>query len=155
MALLDSENYRDPLDPLRRFIPTPLRTRFRVGARSVVVQTNDFSLLPALPLETASGALDPSGLHWKLVRDPDAHGPLQEPLLLISGPLTIVGMGPACLLGVDHELRELSCFIGADVDARTFQEFLFPFLCRLATEATEPDFSKYSLRGLKEDTADA
>jgi len=56
MTLLDPTRYQDPLDPLRRFIPTPLRTQFRVGSTTVVVQTNDFSLLPALPLAAPSAA---------------------------------------------------------------------------------------------------
>ncbi len=155
MTPLDSAHYQDPLDPLRRFISTPLRTQFRVGSTTVVVATNDFSLLPALPLAAPSGDLDSSTLHWKLVRDSDAHGLLQEPLSLISGQLTIVGMGPACLLGVDRQRRELLGFIGMDVDARTFQEFLVPFLCRLSIEAGETDFLRSSVDGGNGDAADA
>jgi hypothetical protein len=155
MTLLDPTRYQDPLDPLRRFIPTPLRTQFRVGSTTVVVETNDFSLLPALPLAGPSSGLDLSSLAWKLVRDSDAHGLLQEPVFLISGPLTIVGMGPACLLGMDHERRELLGFIGMDVDARTFQEFLVPFLCRLSKEAGETDLLRSSGEGMNEDSANA
>ena len=154
MALLDSAIYQDPLDLLRRFIPTPLRTRFRIAAATVVVETNDFSLLPALPLETASREFLPANLSWKLVRDPDARGLLQEPLLLISAQLTIAAMGPACLLGVDRERRELLCFIGADVDPRTFQEFLVPFLCRLSTQTLETPAPEHAAE-LNEDVADA
>ena len=154
MALLDSAIYQDPLDLLRRFIPTPLRTRFHFAGATVVVETNDFSLLPALPLETSAGKFLPANLSWKLVRDPDARGLLQEPLLLISAQLTVVAMGAACLLGVDRERRELLCFIGADVDSRTFQEFLVPFLCRLSAEALETPASDY-LPGWNEDLPDA
>lgn len=152
--MLDSANYEDPLDVLRRFIPTPLRTRFRVGATTVAVETNDFSLLPELPLETGSGELVPSNVDWKLVRDPEAHGPLQEPLLLASGQITMVVMGAACLVGVDHERRELLCFIGAEVDARTFQDVLVPFLCRLSMEAVEA-VSWKSVDGPNDDVPDA
>jgi hypothetical protein len=134
VALVDSTNYQDPLDLLRRFIPTPLRTRFRVGDSNVTVETNDFTLLPALPLDTASVDAHPSDIEWKLVRDLDAPGLLEEPLLLSSGNLTVVGMGTACLLGLDHERRELLCFIGPDIDARTFQEFLVPYFCRLTSQ---------------------
>jgi hypothetical protein len=155
MTLLDTARYQDPLDALRRFIPTPLRTQFRIGSTTVVVATNDFSLLPALPLADPSHDLDSSSLDWKLVRDSDAQGLLQEPLFLISGQLTIVGMGPACLLGVDHQRRELLGFIGRDVDARTFQEFLVPFLCRLSTEAGETDFLSFPMAGRNRDAADA
>lgn len=133
MTLVDSTNYQDPLDALRRFIPTPLRTRFHVGDARITVETNDFTLLPALPLDTASADLAEPDIEWKLVRDLDAPGLLEEPLVLTSGSLTVVGMGTACLLGVDHERRELLCFIGVDVDGGTFQEFLVPYLCRLTT----------------------
>jgi hypothetical protein len=134
VCLADSTNYQDPLDLLRRFIPTPLRTRFRVGDSNVTVETNDFTLLPALPLDTAPADAHPADIEWKLVRDLDAPGLLEEPLLLSSGNLTVVGMGTACLLGLDHERRELLCFIGPDIDGRTFQEFLVPYFCRLTSQ---------------------
>jgi hypothetical protein len=134
MAVLDSINYQDPLDLLRRFIPTPLRTRFHVGHATVIVETNDFALLPAFPLMTEHVDLGPPDIDWKLIRDLDAPGLLEEPVLLTSGNLTIVGMGTGCLLGIDHERRELLCFIGADVDARTFQEFLVPYFCDLTND---------------------
>jgi hypothetical protein len=139
VALVDSTNYQDPLDLLRRFIPTPLRTRFRVGDSNVTVETNDFTLLPALPLDTAPADAHPADIEWKLVRDLDAPGLLEEPLLLSSSNLTVVGMGTACLLGLDHERRELLCFIGPDVDGRTFQEFLVPYFCRLTNQAAYVD----------------
>jgi hypothetical protein len=53
-------------------------------------------------------------------------------------------MGTACLLALDHERRELLGFVGADVDARTHQEFLVPFLCRMTNEA----FEEQLFRGL-------
>ena len=134
MTLVDSTNYQDPLDLLRRFIPTPLRTRFHVGDSNVTVETNDFTLLPALPLDTACASAHPADIEWKLIRDLDAPGLLEEPLLLSSGNLTVVGMGTACLLGLDHERRELLCFIGPDIDGRTFQEFLVPYFCRLTSQ---------------------
>jgi len=37
-------------------------------------------------------------------------------------------MGTACLVAWIHERRELLCFIGADVDARTFQDSRSAFL---------------------------
>ena len=134
MTLVDSTNYQDPLDLLRRFIPTPLRTRFHVGDSNVTVETNDFTLLPALPLDAACASAHPADIEWKLIRDLDAPGLLEEPLLLSSGNLTVVGMGTSCLLGLDHERRELLCFIGPDIDGRTFQEFLVPYFCRLTNQ---------------------
>jgi hypothetical protein len=137
VSLLDSATYQAPPDLLRRFVPTPLRTRFRIGTATVMVETNDFALLPALPLECGSPELVPSKLEWKLVRDPDAHGLLRETALLSWGQVTVAAMGAACVLGVDHERGELLCFIGADVDTRTFQEFLVPLFCRLSTESND------------------
>lgn len=131
--MLDSPGYDDPLDVLRRFVHTPIRSRFRIGSTSIVVETNDFSLLPALPLEESSGESHLPNVEWKLVRDPDAPGPLQDPLSLSSEQITMVAMGPACVMGMDHQRRELLCFIGTDVDARAFQEWLVPFLCRVST----------------------
>ena len=155
MTLLDAVRYQDPRDALRRFVPTPLRTQFRVNSTTVVVETNDFSLLPTFPLAASSDDPGSSRLAWKLVRDSDAHGLLQEPLFLISGQLTIVGMGPSCLLGVDHQRCELLAFIGMDVDARTFQELLVPLLCRLSIEAGDVDFWRSSGYEMNEDGADA
>ena len=50
MQRLDSTNYIDPLDALRRFIPTPLKAVYRIGSVRVMVETNDFTLLPILPM---------------------------------------------------------------------------------------------------------
>lgn len=136
MQRLDSTNYGDPLDVLRRFIPTPLKAVYRVGSVRVMVETNDFTLLPILPMETEADETGHGTLEWKLVRDPDAHGLLESPVFLSSGSLTVVEMGTACLLGLDHERRELMGFLGHDVDARTYQEFLVPFLCRMTNDAS-------------------
>ena len=134
MALRDSRLYRDPLDVLRRFVPTPHRASYHIGSAQISVETNDFTLLPTLPFnETRKQPLDVS-FQWKLIRDDDVSGLLEEPILLTAGEVTFVRMGEACLLGIDHERRELLGFIGADVDSGTFQEFLFPFLCRLSME---------------------
>ena len=127
--------YTDPLDILRRFAPAPLKAMYRIGSSRVVVQTNDFHLLPALPLEVNFGVSGEQVQEWKLIRDSDTPGPLGATRLLVCGLLTVVEMGPACLLGMDHERREVVGFIGADVDARTYQEFLVPLLCRLMQES--------------------
>jgi len=154
MEFTGPPNYADPLDLLRRFVPTPLRTRFRAGRIAVMVDTNDFSLLPTLPLESAAEDFGPDTLHWKLVRDSDVPGELQEPLTLLTGELTIVSMGPPCLLALDHQRRELHCFIGANVGAKAFQEFLVPFLCRLSEEAADPNPREF-VEGANKDAVDA
>ena len=154
MELTGLSRYDDPLDLLRRFVPTPLRTRFRAGRMVVLVDTNDFSLLPTLPLESATRNFDPPTLAWKLVRDFDVPGVLREPLVLLTGELTVVTMGPPCLLAIDHKRRELVCFIGAEVDTKAFQDFMVPFLCRLSAETLEPALREV-VEGINEDAVDA
>jgi hypothetical protein len=100
------------------------------------VETNDFTLLPALPLDTEWDEIRMPSFEWKLIRDLDAPGQLEEPLLLMSGKLTVVSMGTACLLGLDRERGELLCFIGAEVDAGAFQASLVPLFCQLTNEVT-------------------
>lgn len=46
----------------------------------------------------------------------------------------VVEMGPACLIGLDREKRELLAFIGTAIDKRTFQNVLIPLFCELTTE---------------------
>jgi len=154
MELTSPSPYNDPLDLLRRFVPTPLRTRFRAGRIAVLIDTNDFSLLPTLPLEPVSGNFNACTFNWKLVRDPDVPGHLREPLVLHTGDLTIVTMGPPCLLALDHKRRELVCFIGAEVDTKAFQDFLVPFLCRLSAESLEPALREV-VEGVNKDAVDA
>jgi hypothetical protein len=151
---LESINYQDPLDALRRFVPTPVTTRLRVGLATLIVTTNDLALIPALPAQTVSGKMIKRILDWKLVRDDDVHGNLQEPLQLCSWPLTVVTMGTACLLGVDHERGELLCFIGADIDAQTFQDVLVPLFCKLSINGLEIESFEFVDR-LNENTNDA
>jgi hypothetical protein len=139
MAPRDFAGYWDPLDVLCRFVPTPQRARYRIGSLQISVETNDFTLLPALPFHEERNLPGELRFAWKLVRDDNVTGLLEEPVLLTAGELTVVRMGEACLLGIDHERRELLGFIGTNVDSGTFQEFLVPFLCRLSNEALNGD----------------
>ena len=127
--------HADPLDLLRRFVPTPFKAVYRVNSLLVSVQTNDIALLPAMPLQTNTPPAAETDLEWKLVRDLDTPGLLTCPFVLNCGGLTVVEMGTACLIAFDHERKQLFGFIGADIDARTHQDFLIPFLCRMTDEA--------------------
>lgn len=135
----DFTRHNDPLDLLRRFVPTPLKAVYRIGSVQVIVRTNDITLLPTFPLGAELDVSRGQHLRWKLIRDVDSPGFLDEPVFLTSGVLTIVEMGTACLLALDHERRELLGFIGADIDARTHQEFLVPFLCQMTNEVFSDD----------------
>ena len=55
---------------------------------------------------------------------------------------------------LDHERRELICFIGAEVDAKAFQDFLVPFLCRLSVESLEAAVPEV-VEGMNKDAVDA
>lgn len=134
MGQLDPQYYNNPLDLLRRFVPTPLRACFCAGTLRVTVETNDFALFPTFPFDSSGRKDARQSLHWKLVRDFDVTAPLEEPLFVNSAPIRAVLMGPACLLGVDLERRQLVGFVGSAVDARTYREFLLPLLLRLSTE---------------------
>jgi len=150
----DRPTYRDPLDLLRRFVPTPLKARYRVGTLPVLVETNDFSLLPAFPLETDAENRGAPALEWKLIRDPDAQDTMQSPKVLKTPSLTMIEMGPSCLVGIDHERRELLGFIGANVDAGTYREFVLPFLCLVTRNEFSTDESATALSGKKEGILD-
>jgi hypothetical protein len=138
-------NKTESPDLLRRFVPTPVKAAYRVGGVRVRVQTNDFALLQALPLDADPDAdhaqADRQGLEWTLIRDADSNGPLERPMFMTTEALTVVVMGTACLVGLDHERRELFGFIGAEVDARIHQEFLVPILCEMTTQVVVSDQS--------------
>ncbi len=133
MQPLEFSHYSDPLDLLRRFIQTPMKATYRLDGERVGVETNDCALLPELPLD--ADLIGPCALEWKLIRDPDSPGLLEPPMFLNSATLTVVAMGTACLLGLDHETHKLFAFIGTDIDAPTFREYLVPFLCRITKDA--------------------
>ena len=146
MIELRTPAYADPLDLLRRFVPTPLKAGYRFGGARVIVQTNDFSLLPWASSAVSLPGILECDFEWILVRDPGASGPPNPPILLTSGAVTVVQMGSACLIGVDRERRELVAFIGSDVYPRMHQNFLVPLLCRLTNEGMAlrslPELSK-------------
>ena len=127
-------HYADPLDLLRRFIPTPLKTLYRVGGIHVTVRTNDITLLPLLPRKAGLEEPGINNFEWKLIRDADCPGLLEPRMCVTSGALTIVGMGPACLTGVDREKRQLLAFIGTAIDTRTHRDVLIPLFSELTTE---------------------
>ena len=130
----DFAGYAGPPDLLRRFVPTPLKAIYRVGTTRVAVETNDFTLLPELSLDAQLNEPYAQFLCWKLIRDADSRGRLGPSMFLTSRTLTVVNMGPACVLAVDHERHKLIGFIGMEIDSRTFQEFLVPFFCRITSD---------------------
>ena len=64
--------------------------------------TDTAALAAALALNDANFTA-PCAFEWKLIRDADSPGLLEPPMFLTSATLTVVAMGTACLLGLDHE----------------------------------------------------
>ena len=133
-------SYRDPLDLLRRFAPTPLKTHVQLDFATVLLETNDLSFFPSplQPQEQSSRSPLPSAnsAHamqclWKIVRDVDVHHKITETSIVMAGSLIVYSMGPACVIGADRERKEILAFIGLEVDVRAFQESILPALHRL------------------------
>ena len=135
MPSRESLDYSDPLDLLRRFIPSPLKFTCRIGTVHILVCTNDITLLPILPVQWYPNVPDRHAMEWKLIRDVDSRGPLQPPIVLASRDLTIITMGPACLLGFDRKSRELLGFVGADVDLYAYRKTVRPVLHQITQNA--------------------
>jgi hypothetical protein len=135
MTASEQPTKADPLDLLRRFIPTPFQGAYEIDGVRVNVQTNDLTLMPALRLIEGESVLQQSTFEWKLVRDEDSESVLDVPRTFTSGPVTFVEMGSACFFGLDQERRELLGFIGTRIDARTYQDFIVPLLGRMTSEA--------------------
>jgi hypothetical protein len=143
-------SYRDPLDLLHRFTPTPLKVNVPLEFANVTLETNDLSFFPETEPRAAdaSSPTDDAGDRalpiclWKILRDLDARQPLAEPTIVMSGNLITYTMGPACLVAADRERKEVLAFIGTAADARTFRDTIFPALCRLTefvVRSTEPN----------------
>jgi hypothetical protein len=136
MSTLVPVSYKDPLDLLRRFAPTPLKAQVNLEIANVVLETNDLSFfLPSLSrLSTAE--ISTKSCVWKIVRDVDVRGTTIEVSIVMAGNLIVYSMGPACLIGADRERSEILAFIGRDVDTHSFQEAILPALCRLTEFVT-------------------
>jgi len=134
--------YRDPLDLLRRFAPTPLKVAFPLEFASVVLETNDLSFFPsetaALLSPTKASFIDSrlTPCFWKIVRDADNRHKLNEASIIMAGSLIVYSLGPACIIAADREHQEVLAFIGIEANARIFQEAIFPALVRLTEFVT-------------------
>jgi hypothetical protein len=124
-------SYRDPLDLLCRFAPTPLKTNVRFEFAHVFLETNDLSFFPSLPVLSPSTSSSSKPCLWKIVRDLDVRLKIAEASIVMAGSLIVYLMGPACVIAADRERKEILAFIGIEVDARIFQEAILPALCRL------------------------
>jgi len=142
----DIAPYRDSLDLLHRFVPTPLTGLLQLDSANVTLETNDLRFFPAaaaLKVSPASRINDqplPSCL-WKIVRDGDMQHGLAEATTILSDELVVYSMGPACIVAADRARREVLAFMGASVDARAYRFTILPTLCRLTEFVTRSDSS--------------
>jgi len=124
-------NLAQPPDLLKRFVPALLEMRLQVGGVDVLMQTNDSLMLDAVrDFETDSPTVQQAFV-WKLVRDEEVQAGPSEPMVIQREPVVVVSLGPACLIGVDSERRELLAFIGGGIDDRAFRSFILPALRHL------------------------
>jgi hypothetical protein len=127
-------------DLLKRFVPTPLRRRFRLGSIEVALETNDRGIANALRTGESGPQAGPPGFFWKLVRDFDVSDEPSEPVVIERGGGASLSMGPACLVAVDYDSRELVGFLGAAIDDRTFTGRILPLLKRLTFGPASREF---------------
>jgi hypothetical protein len=137
----ETEASPSPPDLLKRFVPTPFRADLQMGSTRVVVKTND----PAIPgllrgFKARSRVRPLRRFRWKLVRDGDVRAPASRPILLRNGPVVVLSMGPACLIGVDYEKNELFAFLGCFARGDTFTASILPLLRELTEK--RPDARK-------------
>ena len=135
MSALELSPYHHPLDLLCRFAPTPLKTMVYLESSTVVVETNDLSLLPSL---SSSGSSSSQRCSWKLIRDLDNTFKPSEVSIIMTGSLIVYSMGPACIIGADRERKQILAFIGTGVDAECFETSILPSLSRLTDFVTRP-----------------
>jgi hypothetical protein len=118
--------YRNPLDVLWRAVPTPFRAEMRLAGRRIAVESNDPAILVLLPTPPDAAPSGESDFLWRVVRDAEASGALEPGVAFDDGPLSLVTMGSALTIAVDHERNELLAFVGASVPLTIFSALALP-----------------------------
>jgi hypothetical protein len=124
--------YRDSLDLLWRFVPTPFRSEIHVGHLRVQIESNDLEI-PQILCETNRREFTETECTflWKIIRDPEIAGGLEAATILTDGDMSFLKMGLAVQAAMDREQRELLAFVGTGVCVRAFKESVAPLLVRL------------------------
>jgi hypothetical protein len=147
----DIAAYRDPLDLVHRFVPTPLTGFLQLDSANVTLKTNDLRFFPAalkVAITSRIGDLPLPSCLWKIVRDADVQQDLAETTTIVSDDLVVYSMGPACTVAGDRERREILAFIGASVNARAYEVTILPTLYRLTEFVIHSDSSSTAYAGL-------
>jgi len=139
--------YRNPLDVLRRGVPTPYKAEVRIAEVGVSAESNDPAVLATLA-RTATSVVESgeSKFCWRIVRDDEAPGTIEPPVTIRTGALTVATMSGAVIVAVDSDRRELLAFIGPSVDARAFEEIAFPLFRSMMLDAFGMDADSGAVR---------
>lgn len=124
-----------PPDLLKRFMPTPFRGTLHLGGAEVSVQSNDSTIVDHFVSSRRSFSVTSCSFLWKLVYDYNAPSELLPGTIITCGPTVFATLGPACLVGFDHDRSELVAFLGIHGNDPSFHEAVLPFLAELTLEA--------------------
>ena len=128
-----------PPDLLRRFVFTHHIALHQVNEIAVRLETNDTEIAMAMRANFSSSPeheeLPP--FLWKLIRDDEAPCGGQEVTILSSGPLSTVLIGPATVICIDRQQREVLGFLSASISALEFVTAVVPIILRLSTDSRE------------------
>jgi len=120
-------------DLLRRFVTTPFRCEFDVGAIRVHLESNDQGIVAAASALTVMPiAAERQVYAWKLIRDPElsTHCAIS---VLVSDDLFTVLRGDGVSIVLDQQRREVIGFVAADVGKRELQTKLLPLIATSCT----------------------
>ena len=120
-------------DLLRRFVPAPHVCNVFVGDTCARLETNDPSIVAAMPSVTASSSYENAEVSyfWKLIRDDEAPCGGGEVTIFSSGPLTTLLLGTGTVIVIDRERREVLGFIASDVGAKELVTSWLPVILNL------------------------
>ncbi len=130
-------------DLLRRFTPTPLRARFRVGETQVQLETNDPEILAAA---SEFGSLEISRVRgvcvsWKLIRESDGTPSGPEFSVVVTADLVTLLRGEGTVITVDCTQHEVLGFLARGVRANELKTIIFPFLANWCGAASASDIA--------------
>jgi len=124
-------------DLLRRFVPAPHVSNVFAGDTCVRLETNDPSIVAAMPNVTASSAEENAEVSyfWKLIRDEEAPCGGREVTIFSFGPLSTLLLGAGTVIAVDRERREVLGFIAPDVGAKELVTSWLPLILNFLVTA--------------------
>lgn len=123
-------------DLLKRFVPLPFEGAFAISDVDVWIKTNDPAILELLTPFLAQPRQNQTEFKWSLIRDSEAPLEIERLTIVKCGRLAVANLGPACLIGVDYDRRELVAFLGLDPRASKLRDIVLPLLTTLTVETS-------------------